>query len=503
MIDIFLGMIVAWVLVRYDFPFKRIFDSLIDLPFALPTAVAGLVYSNLYVKQGWLGQFLVPLGIEAAYTRLAVVLVLTFIGLPFVVRTVQPVLESLDADMEEAAFLLGASRWQTFLRVILPPLVPAIVTGFALSLARALGEYGSVVFVSGNMPFRTEIAPVLIVSRLEEFAYAEATAIAVVLLGISFSMLVIINLLERWASHLCKADLPRATAEHSAPAGRQDPAWVRIGLTLAAVGIVGLLIVIPVVHVFYQALAGGPAAYWNNLFGDRDTRAAVLLTLTVVPVAVVANVVFGIAAAWCIARFRFPGRTILLSLIDVPFSVSPVVAGLMLVLIFGLQGYLGPWLREHDIKIIFAKPGLILATMFVTMPFVARELIPVMEAIGSDEEVAAVSLGASGWQMFWRVTVPNIKWGLLYGIILCNARAMGEFGAVYVVSGHIAGRTDTMPLRVEKLFQEYNNPGSFAVASVLTLLALVTLVVKVVLERKTRHELAAVAAIHNAEAEGT
>ncbi len=199
-IDIFLGMIVAWVLVRYEFPFKRIFDSLIDLPFALPTAVAGLVYSSLYVKQGWLGQFLVPLGIEAAYSRLAVVLVLTFIGLPFVVRTVQPVLESLDADMEEAAFLLGASRWQTFLRVILPPLAPAILTGFALSLARALGEYGSVVFVSGNMPFRTEIAPVLIVSRLEEFDYAEATAIAVVLLGISFSMLVIINLLERWTS---------------------------------------------------------------------------------------------------------------------------------------------------------------------------------------------------------------------------------------------------------------------------------------------------------------
>jgi sulfate transport system permease protein len=286
-----------------------------------------------------------------------------------------------------------------------------------------------------------------------------------------------------------KADLPLPTVQHAAPAGRNDPAWVRIGLTLAAVGIVGVLIVIPVVHVFYQAFADGPAAYWNNLFRDRDTRSAILLTLTVVPVALVANVVFGVAAAWCIARFRFPGRTILLSLIDVPFSVSPVVAGLMLVLIFGLQGYLGPWLREHHLKIIFATPGLILATMFVTMPFVARELIPVMEAIGSDEEVAAVSLGASGWQMFWRVTVPNIKWGLLYGVILCNARAMGEFGAVYVVSGHIAGRTDTMPLRVEKLFQEYNNPGSFAVASVLTLLALVTLVVKVALERKTRHDL--------------
>lgn len=198
--SVLLGMVIAWVLVRYEFPFKRLFDALIDLPFALPTAVAGLVYSGLYVENGWLGQFLVPWGIHAAYSRLAVVLVLTFLGIPFVVRTLQPVLESLEHDKEEAAFLLGATRGQTFWRVIFPMLVPALITGFALSLARGLGEYGSVVFVSGNMPFKTEIAPVLIVARLEEFAYAEATAIAVVLLLISFTMLVVINLLERWSS---------------------------------------------------------------------------------------------------------------------------------------------------------------------------------------------------------------------------------------------------------------------------------------------------------------
>lgn len=195
--DTLLGLLIAWVLVRYEFPCKRLFDSLIDLPFALPTAVAGLVYSSLYVPKGWLGQFLVPLGIHGAYSRLAIVLVLTFIGLPFVVRTVQPVLESLDAEIEEAAACLGANRWQTFCRVIFPPLVPALITGFALSVARGIGEYGSVVFVSGNMPFKTEIAPVLIVQRLEEFAYAEATAIAVVLLGGSFILLGIINALER------------------------------------------------------------------------------------------------------------------------------------------------------------------------------------------------------------------------------------------------------------------------------------------------------------------
>jgi sulfate transport system permease protein len=197
-----------------------------------------------------------------------------------------------------------------------------------------------------------------------------------------------------------------------------------------------------------------------------------------------------VAAAWCIARFRFPGRTLLTATIDLPFTVSPVVVGLAFVLLFGLQGFLGPWLREHDLRIIFAAPGIILVTCFVTFPFIARELIPVMEAIGPEEDLAAVSLGASGWQMFWRVTLPNVKWGLIYGIILCNARAMGEFGAVYVVSGRITGQTDTMPLRVEKLFQEYNNPGAFALASLLTLLALVTLVIKVAVERRGRAELA-------------
>jgi sulfate transport system permease protein len=200
-VSVVLGLLVAWVLVRYTFPLKRLFDSLIDLPFALPTAVAGLVYSDLYVAKGWLGQFLVPMGIKGAYSWLAIVLVLTFIGVPFVVRTVQPVLAEIDADVEEAAACLGANRWQTFRRVLFPLLVPASITGFALAFARSLGEYGSVVFVSGNMPFKTEIAPVLIVSRLEEFHYAEATAIAVVLLLISFSMLIVINLLERWSRH--------------------------------------------------------------------------------------------------------------------------------------------------------------------------------------------------------------------------------------------------------------------------------------------------------------
>jgi sulfate transport system ATP-binding protein len=284
--------------------------------------------------------------------------------------------------------------------------------------------------------------------------------------------------------------LTHTAAPKSGRQAQQDSPFVRWPLTVAALAVMAWLIVIPVAKVFYEALKDGPAAYWTTLTGDPDTLAAIRLTLTVAPVAVILNVLFGVAAAWAIARFRFPGRAFLISVIDLPFAISPVVAGLIFVLIFGLQGLLGEWLREHDIKILFATPGLILATSFVTMPFVARELIPVMEAIGDEEETAAVSLGARAWHMFRRVTLPNIKWGLLYGVILCNARAMGEFGAVYVVSGRITGQTDTLPLRVEKLFQEYNLQGSFVAASLLCFLAVLTLVVKTILEWKTRVELA-------------
>ncbi len=269
--------------------------------------------------------------------------------------------------------------------------------------------------------------------------------------------------------------------------GQKDPLLVRLVLIGLAVSVIGGLVVLPIVHVFSQALAGGLRVYWNSLI-EPDTLHALGLTLLVAPLAVLANLVFGLAAAWAIARFRFPGRTLLLTMIDVPFAVSPVVAGLAFVLLFGSQGYLGGWLRAHGVPIIYAVPGLVLATAFVTFPFIARELIPLMESLGADEELAAISLGASGWQTFFRVTLPNIRWGVLYGVILCNARAMGEFGAVNVVSGGIAGRNETLTLRVHELFQEYNMTGSFAAASVLTLLALVTLAIKTVVERKLRQE---------------
>jgi sulfate transport system permease protein len=256
---------------------------------------------------------------------------------------------------------------------------------------------------------------------------------------------------------------------------------VRWVLTIVALAFLGAFLVLPLLSVFAGALAKGVAAYGRALV-TPDALAAIRLTLLAAGIAVPLNLVFGIAAAWAIAKFSFPGKNILITLIDLPFAVSPVISGMVYVLLFGAQGWLGPWLSDHDITIIFAVPGIVLATIFVTFPFIARELIPLMEAQGTEYEEAAVVLGATGWQAFWRVTLPNIRWGLLYGVILCNARAMGEFGAVSVVSGHIRGVTNTMPLHIEILYNEYNFVGAFAVASLLTFLALVTLAVKTLIE---------------------
>jgi sulfate transport system permease protein len=265
----------------------------------------------------------------------------------------------------------------------------------------------------------------------------------------------------------------------------QEPVWVRRILIGLALAFLTLFLFIPLVSVFYEALKKGADVYMAAIT-DPDAVSAIQLTLTAAAIAVPLNLVFGIAAAWAIAKFEFRGKNLLITLIDLPFSVSPVVSGLIYVLIFGLQGWLGPWLAEHDIKIIFAVPGIVLATLFVTVPFIARELIPLMQAQGTEEEEAAVVLGANGWQTFFYVTLPNVKWGLLYGVILCNARAMGEFGAVSVVSGHIRGSTNTLPLHVEILYNEYNFAAAFAVASLLALLALVTLALKTIVESKTR-----------------
>jgi sulfate transport system permease protein len=267
----------------------------------------------------------------------------------------------------------------------------------------------------------------------------------------------------------------------------REPLVVRLTLTAIAVAFLGLFLVLPLVAVFAQALEKGWAAYVDAL-GEPMALKALELTLLTAGVAVPLNLVFGVAAAWAIAKFDFPGKNALVTLIDLPFGVSPVISGMVFILLFGRQGILGPWAEAHGLKLVFSVPGLVLATLFVTFPFVARELIPLMQAAGTEEEEAARVLGASGLQMFWRVTLPNIKWGLLYGVILCNARAMGEFGAVSVVSGHIRGKTNTLPLHVEILYNEYNFQAAFAVASLLAFLALVTLVAKSIVEWRSAPE---------------
>ena len=277
-------------------------------------------------------------------------------------------------------------------------------------------------------------------------------------------------------------------------AARTEAPWVRytlIGITLA---FLFLFLVLPLAAVFTEALRKGFGAYFAAL-KEPDAWSAIKLTLIAAAIAVPLNLVFGVSAAWAIAKYEFRGKSFLTTLVDLPFSVSPVVAGLMYVLVFGAQGWLGPWLLAHDIRIIFAVPGIILATVFVTFPFIARELIPLMQAQGNDEEQAAIVLGATGWQTFWYVTLPNIKWGLIYGVILCNARAMGEFGAVSVVSGHIRGQTNTLPLHVEILYNEYQSTAAFATASLLAILALVTLLIKSVAQWRQERSLRTIAAL--------
>ena len=277
-------------------------------------------------------------------------------------------------------------------------------------------------------------------------------------------------------------------SQRRAQAGTTEPTWVRYSLIGVALTFMFFFLVLPLAAVFTEALRKGLDAYWQAL-QEPDAWSAIYLTFITALIAVPLNLVFGVAAAWAIAKYEFTGKAFLTTLVDLPFSVSPVVAGLIYVLMFGAQGWFGPWLQEHDIKIIFAVPGIVLATIFVTFPFIARELIPLMQAQGNDEEQAAIVLGATGWQTFWHVTLPNIKWGLIYGVILCNARAMGEFGAVSVVSGHIRGQTNTMPLHVEILYNEYQSVAAFAVASLLALLALVTLAIKSTVEWRHAREL--------------
>jgi len=287
-----------------------------------------------------------------------------------------------------------------------------------------------------------------------------------------------------------------APSKHTSAASTQpqrralrEPLWVRVLIRITSLSFLGIFLLLPLITVFYEALREGFGAYLAS-FRDPAALSAINLTLTAAGISLPLNLIFGLAAAWAIAKFEFWGKNFLTTLIDLPFAISPVISGLVFVLLFGAQGWFGPWMSAHDFKVIFAVPGIVLATVFVTFPFVARELIPLMQEQGTEEEQAALSLGANGWQTFWYVTLPNVRWALLYGVILSNARAMGEFGAVAVVSGSIRGKTNTIPLHVEVLYNEYHFVAAFAVASLLALLALVTLVIKTLLERKIQQQMA-------------
>ena len=473
------GLLVTWVLVRYEFPGRRILDAMVDLPFALPTAVAGITLTQMYAPNGWIGQHLDKIGIQAAYNPIGVFIALTFIGFPFVVRTLQPVMEDLGKEIEEAAATLGAGRWTIFRRVVFPMFVPALITGFALAFAR--GHRGVRV---GDLHFRK---PSL--QNGNPPAAHRRPARAIQIRGRSSDRgghahrlfpLAFRHQSPPTPSRLAKPLTHEKPSRHHRVAARESPAdhWRRhhpYPLPADAA-----------LCSFRGSIPKGREVFLASLHDDA-ALSAIRLTLIAAAVSVPLNTLFGVGAAWLVTKFRFKGRSFLLSMIDLPFAVSPVIAGLVWVLLFGAQGWFGPWLAEHDIQIIFALPGIILATVFVTFPFVARELIPLMEAQGSDQEEAAVTLGAGGWSIFWRVTLPNIKWGLLYGVLLCNARAMGEFGAVSVVSGHIRGKTNTLPLHVEVLYNEYQFSAAFACATLLALLALLTLGLKSLLEQVSGH----------------
>jgi sulfate transport system permease protein len=322
------------------------------------------------------------------------------------------------------------------------------------------------------------------VTKLEQYDTAGATAIALVLLVTSFVLVFTINVLQRWTRRRAGASTVIGRGFRLAPALADAPA-LRRGLVAAVFLFLTLFLFVPLAAVFVQALSKGPAAYLAAIT-QPAALSAIRLTLLTAAIAVPLHLVFGVVAAWLVAKFRFRGKGLLVSLIDLPFAVSPVIAGLVFVLLFGRQGFLGPFLASHDWKVIFAVPGIVLATVFVTFPFVAREVLAVLEAQGNEEEEAALTLGASGWQTFFRVTLPKARWGLLYGVVLCNARAMGEFGAVSVVSGHIRGVTNTLPLHVEILYNEYDFTGAFAVASLLTFLALVTLAARKLEEARVK-----------------
>ena len=493
LINCLFGLILAWVLVRCKFPGKRILDGLIELPFALPTAVAGITLSKMYSTTGELGGPLSHLGILVSYTHLGILVAMVFVGIPFVVRTVQPVLEKFNPSYEEAAFVLGAGQLTTFRRVILPELRPALLAGFGLAFARGLGEYGSVIYISGNSARdKTQVVSYVIMQKLNYLDYASATAIALLMLVISFLLLLFINGMAVYQSRRTGNDyeIAQANALHTTQITLRDKIMVVISILF-----VFFMLVMPLFSVVRNSLAKGLEFYLASLQTDYVTSALGVTAMATI-FALLVNTFFGLVAAWALTRFNFRGKQVLGALIDVPFSVSPVIAGLAYIMTFGRLGWAYPILERvnemlgTDVQIVFALPGVVLATIFVTFPFVSRELIPVLNSVGNGEEEAAAMMGASGLTIFRRVTFPHIKWPLIYGMILCAARALGEFGAVNALS-KTRGETFTVPLEIDALYMDGGADSitsAFAVSSILVIIAVVVLILRNIFEyREKKH----------------
>lgn len=486
------GLAIAWVLMRYRFPGRALLDAALDLPLALPAAVTGLTLVTVYGDRGWLGSLLLPLGIQLSYGRLGVYMAMLFVSLPFVVRAVQPVLAGLDRSLEEVAAGLGAAPGRRFREVLLPLLLPATLTGVALGFARAVGEYGAVVLIASNLPFKDLIAAVLIMQKLEQYDIAGATVLGLVMLLFALVILWAINLLQA-RNQPMRGDMGGGQARTTLTSHLHQPGlgWQTFGIKrfflLGSVLVyLALVLIVPTANLFFQALRGGLGPFLAIL-GQREFLTALRLTLGIAAIAVFLNSAFGLCAAWAITHRQTrnlpqPSRlsSLLLSLIDLPLSVSPVVAGVMIVLLYGRGGWFSPWLEAGQIRIVFAWPGLVLATAFVTLPFVVREVLPVWQAIHPSQEEAARSLGAgdslgsllSNRSIFQRLTLPQVRSSLGYGMVLTYGRAIGEFGAVMVVSGSIIGKTQTLSLYIEDAYQNYETQSAFIAAMLLACLTL-------------------------------
>ena len=488
------GTILAWVLVRYEFPGKRLIDAIVELPFAMPTAVAGITLSKMYSTTGQPGALLSRMGIYVSYTRLGILVALVFAGIPFAVRTVMPVLEKMSGVYEEAAYSLGAKPIQIFFRVILPEIIPAVLTGFSLSFARGIGEYGSIIYISGNSAKEhTQMISYIIMQKLNYMDYESAAVIGFVMLMISFAVLLVINILQSWQSK--RVDGAEEAAVSFRGAYINTSGAVKGGLILISVLFITLMLILPLISVIYNAFAGGLLFYLQSI-STGYVRASLFITLIAVAFAVCVNTIFGLSASWLITRFDFKGKKLLSSAIDLPFSICPVIAGLSFIMMFGRLGWAYPalqWINNTfhlNIQIVFALPGVVLATIFVTFPFVSREIIPVLNAKGKDEEEAAAMMGAGFFHIFRHVTFPHIKWACCYGMILCMARALGEFGAVSALS-KTRGKTFTLPLEIDALYMSGNADSitaAFSVSSVLIAISIVILIIRNIFEyrEKTR-----------------